>query len=364
MQNRLGPGYEMPPPAREVLGGDAHGRAPEPFQIPASQDGLMGLHVTRVVLRATPSDTGERRNTIEGRRTVYTQTMIRLGYPAQNLTIPDTTNRTLRLASLRDVGRLKSTVRENIAGLRNIFRWNAERGVGLFRIGQDLVPFASHPAFPYDWTSEHGDELRKAGKLARGLGIRLSMHPGQYIQPASPRPEVAERGIEELRYVTRVFEIMGAQDAVTVLHMGGAYGDRPGTAVRFVETMRPHVEILHHLALENDERIWTVSEVADTAHALGIPAITDTLHHSLNPGGISLREALDLSLPTWEVRTARPKLHLSSQDPEKRPGAHAYSIETPDWETLLAALDGREADVMVEAKGKEQALATMGIEIG
>ncbi len=34
---------------------------------------------------------------------MYTWAMIRLGYPAQNLTIPATTNRTLRLASLEDV---------------------------------------------------------------------------------------------------------------------------------------------------------------------------------------------------------------------------------------------------------------------
>jgi len=289
--------------------------------------------------------------------------MIRLGYPAQNLSIPETTNRTLRLAGLRGVERLKSIVRENIVGLRSILHWNAERGVGLFRIGQDLIPFASHPAFPYDWASEHGGELRDAGDLACSLGIRISMHPGQYIQPASPRPDVAERGIEELRYVTRVFDLMDAEDAVTVLHMGGAYGDRPGTAARFVEAMRPHADILRYLALENDERIWTASEIVETSRALNIPAITDSFHHGLNPGGLSLREALDLSLPTWEARAARPKLHLSSQDPEKRPGAHAYLVEAGDWEALLSALDGREADVMIEAKGKEQALAVMGVRV-
>jgi UV DNA damage endonuclease len=60
----------------------------------------------------------------------------------------------------------------------------------------------------------------------------------------------------------------------------------------------------------------------------------------------------------------RPKLHLSSQDPEKRPGAHAYSVDLRDWRALLSALDGRETDVMVEAKGKEHALVPMGVEIG
>jgi UV DNA damage endonuclease len=290
--------------------------------------------------------------------------MIRLGYPAQNLTIPATTNRTLRLASLKDVEKLRGIVRENISGLRTILRWNAGRGIGLFRIGQGLVPFASHPAFPYDWEAEHGDELRGAGELARGLGIRLSMHPGQYINPGSPNQAVVERSLTELRYVARVFDLLGCPDSVLVLHLGGAYEDREAAARRFVEILGPEEQVLRYLAIENDERIWTVAEVTRAARFLGVPAIADTLHHALNPDGLTLEEALDLALPTWEARGVRPKLHLSSQDPEKRPGAHAYSVDPLDWHALLCALDGRETDVMVEAKGKEHALAPMGFEIG
>jgi UV DNA damage endonuclease len=39
-------------------------------------------------------------------------------------------------------------------------------------------------------------------------------------------------------------------------------------------------------------------------------------------------------------------------------------VDLGDWYALLDALDGREADIMVEAKGKEQALAPLGVEIG
>jgi hypothetical protein len=45
-------------------------------------------------------------------------------------------------------------------------------------------------------------------------------------------------------------------------------------------------------------------------------------------------------------------------------GAHAYSVDLLDWHALRAALDGRDADVMVEAKGKEHALKPLGIRIG
>ena len=287
--------------------------------------------------------------------------MIRLGYPTQNLTIPASTNRTLRLASLRDEDRLRGLIRENINGLREILRWNADHGVGLFRMGQSLIPFSSHPAFPYDWETAHGDELREAGDLARSLGIRLSMHPGQYIQPSSLKPEVVERSVKELRASARILSLLGNPDSVLVLHLGGANGNKPATSHRFVEVIRGEEEVLRYLALENDERIWTVPEIVDTATELGIPAITDTLHHALNPKDLPLGEALDLSLPTWEGRGGRPKVHISSQNPEKQSGAHAYSIDLADWNALLEALNGRETDVMVEAKGKEHALVSLGI---
>ena len=287
--------------------------------------------------------------------------MIRLGYPTQNLTIPAGTNRSLRLASLQDVEKVRALVRENIAGLETVVEWNAAHEVPLFRMGQALIPFASHPEFPYDWEQEHGDDLRRAGQRARELGIRLSMHPGQYIQPGSLKPDVAQRSLVELRYVARILDLVGNPDSVLVLHMGGAYADKPATAERFIKVMRPESDVLRYLALENDERTWAVPEIVTTAVALGVPAITDAFHHGLNPAGLTLGEALDLSLPTWKNREARPKLHLSSQDPEKQPGAHAYSVDLADWNRLVDALGDREADVMIEAKGKEHALVPLGV---
>ncbi len=289
--------------------------------------------------------------------------MIRLGYPTQNLTIPASTNRSLRLTSLADEDRLRTLIHENINGLREILRWNAAHDVGLFRLGQNLIPFSSHPAFPYDWESVHGEELQEARELSRNLGIRLSMHPGQYIQPSSLKPDVVARSLAELRSSARILSLLGSPDSVLVLHLGGANQDKPATARRFVDVMRGEEETLRYLALENDERVWTVAEVVDAATALSISAITDTLHHDLNPGGLVLSEALDLSLPTWETREARPKVHISSQNPEKQSGAHAYSIDLTDWHALLDALGGHETDVMVEAKGKEYALIPMGVKV-
>jgi len=178
---------------------------------------------------------------------------------------------------------VRALVWENLLGLESILRWNAERGLGLFRMGQSLVPFASHPAVPYDWETEHGDDLRGIGELARSLAIRFSMHPGQFIQPGSPKPRVSERSLVELRYAARVFDLIDSPDSVIVLHMGGAYEDRAASTVRFLEAIRSETGVLRYLALENDERVWAVSEIVKTARSLGVPVIADAFHHGLNP---------------------------------------------------------------------------------
>ncbi len=76
--------------------------------------------------------------------------MIRLGYPCENLTLGATTNRTLRFAHLTEE-RAREKVAENLRDLERVLRWNPPHGFALFRIGQHLIPFASHPLFPYDW---------------------------------------------------------------------------------------------------------------------------------------------------------------------------------------------------------------------
>ena len=224
--------------------------------------------------------------------------MIRVGYPCQHLGLPATTNRGIKLVSLDNIEKVRAKIEQNLDDLERILRWNAAHGVGLFRIGQHLIPFASHPDFPYDWQHQHGSRLHELGFLARQLDQRLSLHPGQFINPGSPDDDVVARSLAELNYTAQLLDLLQCEDGVLVLHLGGAYGDRPAAMRRFVEVLREHQAICRYLALEVDERVWTVAEVVEAATALGVGAIVDTLHHRLNPGGLSLREAVDLARPT------------------------------------------------------------------
>ncbi|MER3450723.1 MAG: UV DNA damage repair endonuclease UvsE [Thermus sp.] len=276
--------------------------------------------------------------------------MIRLGYPCENLTLGATTNRTLRLASLAEE-RALAKVEENLKDLERILLWNRQNGFHLFRIGQHLIPLASHPLFPYPWEKVHAKELARLGGVVRSLGQRLSMHPGQYVNPGSPSPKVVEASLAELRYSARLLSLLGAEEGVLVLHLGGAYGDKEGAARRVWENLKGEREVLRYLALENDERLWSLEEVLPVSERLGVPVVLDTLHHALNPGRLSLEEALHLCVSTWRTR---PKVHLASQDPARRLGAHAAFVSRADFQRLLQALPAP-LDIMVEAKTKERA---------
>lgn len=279
--------------------------------------------------------------------------MIRWGYPCENVTLDASTNHTLQLRNVREE-RVREKFEQNLRDLWRMLEWNVQQGIALLRIGQHLVPFASHPSFPYDWYTAHADALHAVGEFARRHGLRLSMHPGQYVNVGSPRAEVVERSLAELRYSAMVLEALGLPDSVLVVHLGGVYEGHASTARRLVAHLRGEPQILRWLALEHDERLWSLRQVLPVAEQLGVPVIVDNLHHQLYPDGLTLSQAVRLGVSTWNGR--RPKLHLSSQEEGKRAGAHAGRIAPRDLQELLQALDRDDVDIMVEAKDKELAV--------
>jgi UV DNA damage endonuclease len=57
-------------------------------------------------------------------------------------------------------------------------------------------------------------------------------------------------------------------------------------------------------------------------------------------------------------------VHFSSQDPDKRPGAHAYWLDREDFLAFSEQLNGLTVDVMAECKGKDLALFKLREELG
>jgi len=64
-------------------------------------------------------------------------------------------------------------------------------------MSSEMFPFASHPKYGYD-LGYVDTELKEIGALAKKYGHRLTSHPGQFTQIASPKENVVEAAVKEL----------------------------------------------------------------------------------------------------------------------------------------------------------------------
>ncbi len=105
------------------------------------------------------------------------------------------------------------------------------------------------------------------------------------------------------------------------------------------------------------DRVWTADEVLEAGGRLRLPVVMDFLHAQVNPGAMSVTNAVRAAAATWPPGPP-PKVHLSSAASPTRPRDHAAYVTAADARAAPAVLAsaGADTDVMIEAKGKDDAL--------
>lgn len=281
--------------------------------------------------------------------------MIRVGYACLALCVPGTELRscTLRTATPE---RLRQVIAHNLEALRRLIAYNAENGIGLFRISSDLIPFGSSIYNTLDWGVEFADMFTEIGEEIARAGIRVSMHPGQYTVLNSPDPDVVERAAADLMYHEKVLHLLHTDcSGKIILHVGGAYGDKAAAVERFYENWaRLSDRVRSRVVLENDERLYNIADVLKLTDRLGIPAVFDNLHHALNPPEEHAPPAewIRRCAETWRRADGRQKIHYSQQSTDGRPGAHSRTIAPGPFLTFCEPLSQLDLDMMLEVKDK------------
>ncbi|MCL4858421.1 MAG: UV DNA damage repair endonuclease UvsE [Caldilineaceae bacterium] len=265
----------------------------------------------------------------------------------------------------------------SLAYLRDMFEYLRGHGIQFYRLAGQLAPYLTHPDLPafHRQIEECADELAAVGDMARGYGIRLTLHPAHYVQLSSPDAQRAARARQELAVSAQLLDAMGlGAEAVIVVHMGGVYGDAGASRERFVHNiLQLPASAQARLALENDDRHFGLQDALWAHRQTGVRVVLDTLHHRcLNPGGHPLTNALALALETWPAHE-QPKIHLSSPRTALRyiernrqrylqpplPNQHSDFIDPFAFIDLLRnarAMGLRPFDIMLEAKAKDVAL--------
>jgi UV DNA damage endonuclease len=278
---------------------------------------------------------------------------MRVGYACVNTQLPSS-SRTLRLANLTDA-RLRELIAANLDALESILQWNLEHDIRVFRLTSNLIPFGSHAANALRWSEEFAPSLRELGALMRGMSI--STHPGQYTVLSSARPAVVEASIGELAYHDLLLSAFGLDYShKIVLHVGAGAAAAEVAFDRFAAAFaRLPLGAARRLVLENDER-WPLAPVLELAQRLRLPVVFDVFHHRLAPSleGASVRELVLRAAATWRAGDGRQEVHFSTQDPGKRPGAHAETLDAAEFERFADEVADLPIDCIVEVKDKER----------
>jgi UV DNA damage endonuclease len=183
--------------------------------------------------------------------------------------------------------------------------------------------------------------------------------------------------VEELEVHAEILEAMDLpRESVMILHVGGLAGDREDAKARFEKGFaRLSEQARSRLAIENDDRLFGLSDVLDITERTGCPVVWDLLHHHcFDPEGIPDDEALTLAMRTWPAGVT-PKMHYSTPKTELKLGkkkigrrtiavpvtpplrAHADMIDPIGFEWFLRdVVRDKDVDIMLEAKGKDFAL--------
>ena len=265
----------------------------------------------------------------------------------------------------------------SLAYLRDIFLYLKRREIRFYRMAGQLAPYLTHPDLPafHNQLEECSTELAAIGDMAREQSVRLTLHPGFYVQLSHPDPALAARSGLELAAATSLLDGMGLDgSSVVVVHVGGGHGDVAAALERFARAASLLPEsVRRRLVLENGDREFSLRDVVWLHRRTGIPVVLDTLHHRChNPDAIPLLDALKIALATWP-EGIRPKIHVSSprtavrtlyRDGEARvqmPLAHQHSdflhpFEVIDLLEAAVAARLRSFDIMLEAKAKDVAL--------
>jgi len=278
-----------------------------------------------------------------------------IGYACLAVGVADTQIKGCTIRNATD-SRIAELAGENLSAVERMLEYNGLMNIRLFRMSSDIIPFAGNPVNTLDWSMLLAPQLAALGDKAKSLGIRLSMHPGQYTVLNSPRGDVVEAAIRDLAYHTAFMDAMGLGiENKIILHVGGGYGNHLEAMERFAlhaEYLSP--EIRNRLVLENDERIFNIEEVLELSETVKLPVVFDLLHHQANPSapGGSPEIWMGAAAKTWKPKDGPPKVHYSQQDQGKKKGAHSTTISLDGFFDFIEMAQSYNPDIMLEVKDK------------
>jgi len=264
-----------------------------------------------------------------------------------------TRKRLLQFAEPEQQEILRELYQSNIERLQGALQFCTTQNIHLYRFPTNLFPFADTP-LGAAVLGEFSDTLLQVGRRATLEGIRLLVHPEQFIVLSSESPQVVANSIIILESQAWLMDLLGQpQSPWALIEIHGGKRARSEALATVIGELSDAVR--SRLGLENDEYSYSAYEILDVCRTTGVAMIFDAHHHVLkegldsydHPSVAEMVEAARLTWPdpAWQV------VHLSNGRDYFRDRSHSDLIaEVPAVYATVPWIE-------VEAKHKEAAIA-------
>lgn len=249
--------------------------------------------------------------------------------------------------------------------LQDILEQAARLEIGFYRMSAQLLPLLGTDDLPTFWQQLQESETLACwiGGQANRRGTRLTVHPMLDVQLGSEDDDLAQRSRTVAIAWSALMDCMDlGRESCIVVHVGGTA--RENSLEAFSRNLdRLPEPTRQRLAVENDDRHFSLGDVLWLSAREGTPVVWDYLHwRCLNPEGIPAQEAAAAAAATWPAGL-RPKAHFSSprtspvRGRPPTPRQHAEYVDPFAFADYLAWLGPTAPwDVMLEAGAKDLAL--------
>ncbi|HEX5707298.1 MAG TPA: hypothetical protein VFX96_08380, partial [Pyrinomonadaceae bacterium] len=225
-----------------------------------------------------------------------------------------TRKRLLQLDRAEQQRVLQELYRDNLARLDGALDFCTARGLHLYRMTSGLFPFADDEA-GREVLERLRDEVARVGRRAVASGIRLVLHPDQFVVLSSDSPPVVANSIKILEHHARVMDYLEQpRSPWALIEIHGGKSGRVERLVRVVGELPDAIRT--RLAFENDEYAYSASEILEVCRAAEVPMVFDAHHHVVREKldsyeHPSVAEALAAARSTWP-RPEWQLVHISN----------------------------------------------------
>jgi UV DNA damage endonuclease len=247
---------------------------------------------------------------------------------------------------------LRGLYAENLARLGRALDFCEARGLRLYRMTSGLFPFADDEA-GRELLEEFRDAAAAAGRRAKALGVRLVLHPDQFVVLSSDSPATVANSVKILETHARVMDLLEQpRNAWALIEIHGGKGGRADRLVEQIGLLPEGVRA--RLAFENDEYIYSAAEILDVCRRAGVPMVFDAHHHVVREKldsyeHPSVAEMVAAARETWPVPEWQ-LVHISNGRESFNDRHHSDLIEA------MPAAYRQVPWIEVEAKHKELAI--------